>query len=121
MTESKILCETQEPTVLGDVQTAYAGQHGLRHYEGATGTSSLMTSFEVAENEDTEGDSENTISGYFKAPVDGRYKFHMSCSKKCKLYLSGVPVPVLVEENTTSPTDEGDTAADGTSDDSGND
>ena len=56
-----------------------------------------MTSFEVSENRDTKGSPTNAITGYFQAPADGRYKFHMSCSKKCKLYLS-VPVPELPEE-----------------------
>ena len=56
-----------------------------------------MTNFEVAENADSEGNSENTISGYFRAPVDGNYKFHMSCSKKCKLYLGGLPVGEIVD------------------------
>ena len=73
----------------------YVGQHGLRNLNGASGESTLITSFEVPHS--SEGPTTNAISGYFEAPVDGKYKFHMTCSRNCDLYLSGVDIGELAE------------------------
>ena len=55
-----------------------------------------MTQFEVAHSPYL-NPSTDTITGYFEAPVDGRYKFHMTCNRNCELYLSGVQVGELID------------------------
>lgn len=47
----------------------------------------LMTNFEIGyTNQWT--NCFDRITGFFEAPVDGTYQFHMSCDDNCQLYLS---------------------------------
>ena len=46
-----------------------------------------MTNFEVATTKE-DYLSVNVITGFFEAPVDGQYQFHMSCDDDCNLYMS---------------------------------
>lgn len=46
-----------------------------------------MTSFEMAPNYDS-NTSFDRITGFFEAPVDGDYQFHMSCDDLCHYYMS---------------------------------
>lgn len=96
---SKITCKTTE-TVLGTSQSNYSGQHGLRHkfvsndsadvsnYDSYSADwEKLMTNFEIAYTQEW-NKNVNVISGYFEAPVDGQYQFHMSCDDECKFFMS---------------------------------
>ena len=47
----------------------------------------LMTSYEVARTREI-WRSLDVITGFFKAPADGDYQFHMSCDDQCRHYMS---------------------------------
>ena len=97
----EIKCTTAEGTV--NSGTNFAGQHGMRRktYDDSTSHSSyastaittekLATSYEIAKNSFGSNEIEK-LSGYFEAPVDGEYQFHMSCDDHCKFYLSTDPM-----------------------------
>ena len=79
----------------------FAGQHGLRRkYFNTTYdldynyllnstdyTEMLAVDLEAPYNVKLKGYG-NVYSGYFKPPIDGRYRFYVSCDDYCKLFMS---------------------------------
>ena len=47
----------------------------------------LLTSAEIPESQYTKN-SFDMIQGFYEAPTDGEYQFHMSCDDTCSLWLS---------------------------------
>jgi hypothetical protein len=46
-----------------------------------------MTSYEIAPTRELHR-SFDRITGFFEAPVDGKYQFHASCDDLCEFYMS---------------------------------
>lgn len=95
----EVRCRTGASTV-STVQDSYVGQHGLRlklyqnnhvsHDNFDTYgyiDKPMLTSYEIAQQPTFHYDIAR-ITGYFEAPVDGQYQFHMSCDDTCRFHLS---------------------------------
>lgn len=98
-TGSSITCVTGAKT-LGAPQLSYAGEHGLyrslvndtsgvnaANFESFGPQRTLLTSAEIPVNYYVVN-SFDMIQGFYEAPVDGEYQFHMSCDDSCSLRLS---------------------------------
>jgi len=94
----QIKCTTNAGTV--DAGTYFAGEHGLRltvyddsrdfdNYASTTADSpKLTTQYEIPyKNGGGAYTAILKMSGYFQAPVTGKYQFHQTCDDKCKFYL----------------------------------
>lgn len=97
ITETELVCTTQETVLDGSASAPYLGQHGVHHVTvdnsagGATSSNyqsyatlhdTIATTLETAER----SVDENTFDimyGYFEAPTSGNYQFHMSCDDSC--------------------------------------
>ena len=109
VTVDDVVCEVKEvvddtitcvtgPKTLGAAQAVYPGEHGL--YRDINGSERvLLTSADIPTNWYTEN-TNSVISGFYEAPVDGEYQFHMSCDDTCdlRLALSDPMNPDAVEE-----------------------
>jgi hypothetical protein len=94
----QIKCTTNAGTV--DAGTYFAGEHGLRLKTYGSSTSfanyastsltkeKLTTQYEIPyKSSDSEHTAILQMSGYFQAPVTGKYQFHQSCDDTCKFFL----------------------------------
>jgi hypothetical protein len=113
-TETEIICETGATTL--PTATSFEGSHGLYHarfnqtagatalnYEDyltgtgvaaeAEGVETILTSFEIPDLSNY-GNSNDHIMGYFKAPVDGQYQFHMSGDDAHTFWMSPASDPM---------------------------
>ena len=99
MTIDTITCVTN-PKTLGAPQLSYAGEHGLfrslvnntagvnrDNFESFGPQRTLLTSAEIPVNYYAIN-SFDMIQGFYEAPVDGQYQFHMSCDDNCNLRMS---------------------------------
>jgi len=64
--------------------TRYTGQHGVDRSHG--GKNTLSTQLELAST--YEENFSDTYKGFFEAPEDGKYQFHLACDDSCNFKMS---------------------------------
>ena len=93
------------------------GHHGLEHFvlDGTDGFSfadldnpgskpqlghNVSTGFETIEGDNVMNRFGRRMSGWFKAPTTGQYRFYISCDDQCRLYLNSAS-PFIAGESLT--------------------
>jgi hypothetical protein len=74
-------------------KTAGANANTWRDYLEDEAVEDIMTSLEIPKTL-SYWHSYDHITGFFEAPVDGLYQFHMSCDDNCKFLMSPASDPL---------------------------
>ena len=101
-TRHEFSCTVQPSPAASDLSKKYVGQHGVsrksikqssfpnyKNLENIAGTMKLNLNMEAERNQ---GDRLASLyKGWFIPPVDGRYRFYMTCDDKCLLQYASCP------------------------------